>query len=102
MRKTNVEIVNVVINSEEEANNGSLESCHKRRADHVGPFVMMVTTLTSLSMSSKSVAYESSSIVAHGSSPSPAPLCISPPPLPLIEDDGQLLPSRRCLSTREL
>lgn len=75
-RKTNTRLKNVVVSSEEEGDSGRLEQCHKRRIDHVGPSTMMVATPASPSTSSPSIAYVSSLITLHDSSPFFAPLFI--------------------------
>ncbi|KAH1121438.1 hypothetical protein J1N35_004598 [Gossypium stocksii] len=85
-RRTDMGDVNVVTSSEEKADSGRLESCCKRRANHAGLSVVMATTTTSPLASSHFTTHESSLIV------------IVPP----TKDDGELVPSHRNLSIREL
>ncbi|KAH1121415.1 hypothetical protein J1N35_004575 [Gossypium stocksii] len=63
-RRTDVEAINVVISNKEGEDSGRLEYRHKRRVDHAGPSIIIATTPASPSVSSLSVARESSPIVA--------------------------------------
>lgn len=85
-RRIDVGPMNVVINSEEEADSRRLKYHYKRRVDHVGPFTMIVATPTSPLTSLPSITHASSSVTAHGIYPSFAPTCFPPSSLSLIEE----------------
>lgn len=106
-RRTDVGAINVVIKKKEEENSGRLEYRCKRKANHVGPSIIIAITPTAPLVSLLSVARESSLIFTHGSSHPTTHICIPPLSLALAEEppakyDSELLLGHGHLSTKEL
>ncbi|KAK5845029.1 hypothetical protein PVK06_001181 [Gossypium arboreum] len=95
-------VVNLEISNEEDTDSGRLELCCKKRVDHVGTFVIMITT--SLSANLQTAACESSLVPTHSNSPPPSiPPFPMPPPRELpIGKSGESAPSHKNLNYDEL
>ncbi|PPR94068.1 hypothetical protein GOBAR_AA26600 [Gossypium barbadense] len=95
-------VVNLAISNEEDTDSGRLELCCKNRVDHIGTFVIMITT--SLSANSQTAACESSLVPTHSNSPPLSiPPFLMPPPRELpIGKSGESAPSYKNLNYDEL
>lgn len=94
----------MIVNSEEETDNGMMEFRRKRRADRIETFAIMITTPYSPSVSSQTIAQKSSPIAARSNPCSPciSLICLPPAKMLPIKESSDLAPSHQNLSSMEL